>query len=111
VSIVERVLCVQYEWSFVSRMSAPVEFGTEATTRANGRRAFYICHRRRHHGTACTNTLRIPLSDMNDAVLQAIEAHALTPEAVEQVIALTERDDVRDRQEALRHERKDVEKR
>jgi site-specific DNA recombinase len=81
------------------------------TRRANGRRAFYICHRRRHHGTACTNTLRVPLADMNEAVLQAIEEHALTPEAVEQVIAMTERDDVRDQQDALRRERKNVEQR
>ena len=32
---------------------------------------------------------------MNEAVLQAIEEHALTPEAIEQVIRLTELDDVR----------------
>ena len=48
---------------------------------------------------------------MNEAVLQAIEQHALTPEAVEQVIALTERDDVRDIQMALTRERRDVAKR
>ncbi len=48
---------------------------------------------------------------MNEAVLQAIEEHALTPEAVEQVIQLTERDDARDQQMALTRERKDVEKR
>ena len=36
---------------------------------------------------------------------------SVTAEAVEQVIALTERDDVRDQQDALRRERKEVEKR
>ena len=33
---------------------------------------------------------------MNEAVLQAIEEHALTPEAIEQVVQLTERDEMRD---------------
>ncbi len=37
-------------------------------------------------GSGCTNALRIPVAEMNEAVLQAIEAHALTPEAVAQVI-------------------------
>jgi hypothetical protein len=49
--------------------------------------------------------------DMNEAVLQAVEEHALTPEAIELVIHLTERDDVTDQQGALDRERKDVEKR
>ena len=53
----------------------------------------------------------IAVAEMNEAVLQAIEQHALTPEAVEQVIALTERDDVRDIQMALTRERRDIEKR
>ena len=53
----------------------------------------------------------MPVSDMNEAVLQAIEEHALTPEAIEQVIQLSERDDVRDGQAALVKERKDIEKR
>ena len=48
---------------------------------------------------------------MNEAVLVAIEEHALTPEAIEQVVTLTERDDIRDRQAALARERKDVERR
>ena len=51
------------------------------------------------------------VAEMNEAVLQAIEAHALTPDAIEQVIQLTERDDVRDQQAALARERKDVERR
>ena len=70
----------------------------------------YICHRHRTNGT-CTNALRMPVADMNEAVLQAVEEHALTPEAIEQVIHLTERDDVADQQAALARERKDVEKR
>ena len=48
---------------------------------------------------------------MNEAVLAAIEEHALTAEAVEQVVALTERDDAQDRQTTLSRERKDVDKR
>jgi hypothetical protein len=48
---------------------------------------------------------------MNEAVLQAIEEHALTPEAIEQVVALAERDDAREQYEMLVRERADVEKR
>lgn len=48
---------------------------------------------------------------MNEAVLSAVEEHALTPEAVEQVIRLSERDDVRDQQERLDREGKDIERR
>ena len=43
--------------------------------------------------------------------LEAVEALALTPEAVEQVIALTERDDARERQDALAKEQRDVTRR
>ena len=35
---------------------------------------------------------------MNEAILSAVEEHALTPEAIEQVILLSERADVRDQQ-------------
>jgi hypothetical protein len=48
---------------------------------------------------------------MNEAVLQAVERYALTPGAVEQVIKLTERDDVEDRRASLLRERRDLEKR
>jgi ADP-dependent phosphofructokinase/glucokinase len=51
----------------------------------------------------------MPIAEMNESV--SIEEHALTPEAVEQVIRLTERDDLRDRQEALERERKDLDTR
>ncbi|MGH9140611.1 MAG: hypothetical protein ACRD2I_05660 [Vicinamibacterales bacterium] len=70
----------------------------------------YICYRHRANGT-CTNALRMPVEDMNEAVLWAVEAHALTPEAIEQVIHLSERDDVSEMQDKLARERKDVEKR
>jgi hypothetical protein len=69
-----------------------------------------VCYRRRHNGS-CPNALRMSVAEMNEAVLQAIEEHALTPEAVEQVIQLTERDDVQEQQVALARERKDVENR
>lgn len=52
-----------------------------------------------------------PVADMNEAVLQAFEKHALTPKAIEQVVQLTERDDVAELQDKLAHERKDIEKR
>ena len=61
--------------------------------------------------SGCTNTLRIPVDALNEAVLQAIEQHALTPDAIEQVITLTERDDRREQEAALRKERQDVTKR
>ena len=70
----------------------------------------YLCHRHRNHGT-CTNGRRIRVDELNEAVLQAIEEHALTPEAVEQVVTLTERDGVQERHEALTREWKDVSKR
>ncbi len=44
---------------------------------------------------------RIPITDVHEAVLAGIEEHALTPEAVEQVVRLTERDEVRDHQDKL----------
>lgn len=82
----------------------------ETSPRKRGRKPEYVCHRHRHNGT-CPNTLRVGVEDMNEAVLVAIEEHALTPEAVEHVIQLTEQDDVRDRQDALERERRDVERR
>ncbi len=53
----------------------------------------------------------MPVTEINEAVLQTIEQHALTPEAIEQVIRLTERDEVQEQKQALERERKDVEKR
>jgi hypothetical protein len=51
------------------------------------------------------------LAEVNEAVLQAIEEHALTPKAVEQVIHLTEPDDLKDRQIGLEREQRDLEER
>ena len=82
----------------------------ETSPRKRGRVAEYWCHRYRNLRT-CTNSSHIPAADMNEDVLQAIEEHALTPEAVEQVVQATERDDHRDRQRAIEHEGKDVAKR
>ncbi len=48
---------------------------------------------------------------MNEAVLQAIEEHALTPEAIEHVVKLTERDDVAEQRAMLEREGKDLDKR
>src|SRR5262249_4566121 len=68
-----------------------------------GRYAYYACHTRRHSykNISCTNAVRIRVEDLTEAVLQAVEAHALTPEAVEQVIQLAERDDARERADLL----------
>jgi site-specific DNA recombinase len=82
----------------------------ETGGKKRGRIPEYICHRHRTNGT-CANALRMSVAEMNEAVLQAIEEHALTPEAIELVIHLTERDDVADQQAALDRERTDVERR
>ena len=70
----------------------------------------YLCDRHRNHGT-CTNARRIPVDEMNEAVLQVVEQHVFTPQAIAQVVALTERDDAREQQDALVREHKDVAKR
>jgi DNA invertase Pin-like site-specific DNA recombinase len=82
----------------------------ETSPRKRGRVPEYVCYRHRANGS-CTNALRMPVADMNEAVLHEVEVHALTPEAIEQVIHLSERDDVTDLQTKLARERKDVEKR
>ena len=82
----------------------------ETSPRKRGRVPEYVCARRRLNGT-CENALRINVADVNEAVLQAVEEHALTPEAIEQVIHLSERDDVTELQDKLARERKDIEKR
>jgi hypothetical protein len=81
----------------------------ETSARKRGRVSEYVCHRHRYG--RCPNGLRIALADMNEAVLQSIEEHALTPEAVEQVVALSERDELRERQDALRALQQDMERR
>jgi hypothetical protein len=82
----------------------------EAGGKKRGRIPEYICHRQRTNGT-CTNRVRVSVEEMNESVLAAVEEHALTPEAIEQVIQLTERDDVQEQAETLQGERKDIEKR
>jgi site-specific DNA recombinase len=82
----------------------------ETAPRKRGRLPEYVCSRRRLNGT-CQNTLRMPVADVNEAVLQAVEEHALTPEAIESVIHLSERSDQRELQVALSLEQKDIEKR
>ena len=82
----------------------------EQSNNRKGRYSYYVCLRRWHHGT-CTNRLRVPVSEMNEAILQAIEEHALTPEAVEYVVQATERDDVEDRELQLRREQENNDKR
>ena len=68
----------------------------ETSVRKRGRVAEYVCHRYRHTGN-CSNRLCVGVEVMNEAVVQAIEEHALTPDAIEQVIRLSERDDRLDR--------------
>jgi site-specific DNA recombinase len=82
----------------------------ETSPRKRGRVPEYVCHRHRHNGT-CANKLAVSVETANEAVLQAIEEHVLTPEAVEHVIRLSERDDAQDRQAALEREAKDLDKR
>ena len=82
----------------------------ETSARTTGRIPEYICSRRRHN-SGCANALRMPVAEMNEAVLSAIEQHVLTPEAIEHVITLHERDELRERQDLLRAEYQDVERR
>ena len=82
----------------------------ESNSRKKGRVAEYVCHRRRFYGT-CENRVHLPVDMVNERILSAIEEHALTPEAIEQVIRLSERDDVREKQEALRREQADCARR
>lgn len=86
--------------------------GVDKGGRPHQRRPVYICYQRHRSGeVGCRNTLRVPVDEMNEAVLQAIEEHALTPEAIDQVIQLSERDDVAEQQARLEREAKDVAKR
>jgi hypothetical protein len=56
----------------------------ETSPRKRGRIPEYVCHRHRTNG-ACTNAFRISVAEMNEAVLQTVEQHALMPEAIEHV--------------------------
>lgn len=48
---------------------------------------------------------------MNETILSSIQQHALAPEAVQQATRISERDDVREQQDALAKERQDTERR
>ena len=88
-------------------------FSQSPSTRGAGKRGRipeYICHRQRTNG-GCANKLRVSVAEMNEAVLCAIEEHALTPEAIENVVLMSEMDDVQDAKATLERERKDVTKR
>ena len=82
----------------------------ETAPRKRGRVPEYVCGRRRINGT-CENSLRMPVAEVNEAVLQTVERHALTEEAIEQVIHFSERDDVTDLQTKVQQEQKDVARR
>jgi site-specific DNA recombinase len=82
----------------------------ESGGKKRGRRPEYICNRHRTN-RSCKNALRVSCEEMDEVVLQAIEEHALTPEAINQVIQATERDDVKETQARLLRELADVEKR
>ncbi len=72
----------------------------ETSGRKAGRVPEYVCTRHRHNGT-CANALRIPVAGDERGGADAVEEHVFTPEAIEQVIALTERDELRERRDAL----------
>lgn len=84
----------------------------ETSSRKRGRVPEYVCYRHRVNGDAgCENAFRISVAEMNEMILSAVEEHALTPEAIEQVIHLSERDDARELQDKLTRERNDIGKR
>jgi site-specific DNA recombinase len=82
----------------------------ETAPRKRGRVPEYVCGRRRINGT-CENSLRMPVAEVNEAVLQTVERHALTEEAIEQVIHFSERDDVTDLKTKMDREQKDITRR
>jgi len=82
----------------------------ETSPRKRGRVPEYVCYRYRRTCT-CDNALHLSVAEVNEAVLQAIEEHALTPEAIEHVINLSERDDAADLQHRIARERKQIEQR
>jgi recombinase-like zinc beta ribbon protein len=82
----------------------------ETSPRRRGRVPEYHCYRAKHTAV-CTNKRHIPVSEMNEAVLQAFEQHVFTPERIEHVIQLSERNDEREQHESLEREQRDIEKR
>jgi site-specific DNA recombinase len=82
---------------------------TYKSTKGKSRKSHYVCNRRRANGK-CDNDLRISVEDVNEALLQAVEEHALTPEAIEHVIQLTELDERKELQVRLERERAEVDR-
>jgi hypothetical protein len=78
----------------------------ETAPRKRGRVPEYACYRQRSQGT-CTNGYRMAVLELNEAVLQAVEAHALTPEAIATVINLAAREDTADLKLTLVREQAD----
>ena len=73
-----------------------------------------LCHLQRLGGAwgqAPRDGERERCGRLNEAILKAIEEHALTPEAVEQVVSHTERDEHAEKQAALAKEQRELEKR
>ena len=64
---------------------------------SDGKYARYACSRRRQNGS-CTNKLRVPVEEANEAVMRAVEQHVFTPEAIEKVVRLAETEDARSQQ-------------
>jgi hypothetical protein len=83
---------------FATRTVAmPFSFSWAATSASDGRRGLTGLSRSSSAAEGWSSKLRVSIEDINEAVLQSIEQHALTPDAIEQVVQLTERDDLRER--------------
>lgn len=70
----------------------------------------YICLRRRRHGShLCSNTTKVPVADVDRAVLEEVERHVLVPARVEEFLLAASATVDDDRSDALERERHDVE--
>ena len=56
----------------------------------------------------CANFIRIEASVLEEAVLSAVEEHALTPEAIARVLAFAERDEIQEQRGILEAEQKEI---
>lgn len=74
--------------------------GGETSPRKRGRVPEYICARRQLERDV-RQCARMAVAEVNEAVLQAVEEHALTPQAIEQVVHMSERADMADQQAKL----------
>jgi site-specific DNA recombinase len=82
----------------------------ETSPRKGRRVSEYVCGQHRRNGS-CANGLRISVEELNEAILQAIEEHALTPDAIEQVIHLADREELADARQRIEASLVDVERR